>query len=321
MTGGFTTRPPQLGDAAAMAELRNAIHLDEIGSPFTDGSEVRSELSSPGFDPATDALLVVASSGALVGSLAVWAEAPYTRIYLDNYVHPDWRGRGIGTLLLDRSEARAAQIAMQAPDGERVVIHHSVWLGARPSERFFEERGYEPVRYFHSLEIDMSEPPPEASWPLGIEVRTIDPDSDYRALYEAEMEAFEDHWGFVRRSFELWKHEVIGSDRFDPTLCFVAENQGEIAGSALCQVGNADDPEAGYLASLSVRRPWRRRGIALALLHHSFGELFRRGHRRVTTGVDSGSPTGAVQLYERAAMRIFRQHAVFEKVLEAGRGS
>jgi mycothiol synthase len=301
-----------------MAELRNAIHLDEIGSLFTDGSEVRPELSSPGFDPATDAFLVFASSGELVGSLLVWAEAPFTRIYLDNYVHPDWRGHGIGTLLLDRSEARAAQIAMQAPDGKRVVLHHGVWLGARSAEQFFAERGYELVRYFHALDINMSESPPEALCPPGIDVRTIDPGSDDRALYEAEMDAFKDHWGFVRHSFELWKHEVIGSDRFDPTLFFVAEDQGEIAGSALCQVGNADDPEAGHVASLSVRRPWRRRGIALALLRHSFEELFRRGYRRVTTGVDSANPTGAVQLYERAGVHTFRQHVVFENVLEAG---
>jgi mycothiol synthase len=317
MTGGFTTRPPELGDAAAVAALRNALHLAEIGSTFTDESEVRSELTDPDFSPATDALLVSDPSAGLVGSTSVFANSPFTSIHMDNYVHPEWTGRGIGALLLGWSEGRAADIATQAPAGGRVVIQHAVWQGALPAERFFADHGYSPVRYFRTMEVQMTAPPPAPSWPPGIQVRTMEPGADDRALYEADNEAFEDHWGHVPRSFESWKHDLI-EEGFDPTLFFIAMDAREMAGCALCRAGVADNPDGGYVASLGVRRPWRRRGIALALLQHCLGEFFRRGYGRVTLEVDSENVTGAMQLYERAGMHPIRQWSVFEKVLIPG---
>ena len=69
---------------------------------------------------------------------------------------------------------------------------------------------------------------------------------------------------------------------------------------------------------LGVRRPWRRRGIALALLHHAFGELYRRGKHRVVLGVDSQSLTGALRLYERAGMHVQLQYDNYELELRPG---
>jgi ribosomal protein S18 acetylase RimI-like enzyme len=68
-----------------------------------------------------------------------------------------------------------------------------------------------------------------------------------------------------------------------------------------------------------VRRPWRRRGIALALLHHAFRELAARGKPRAGLGVDSESLTGATRLYERAGMRVVREGYEYERVVRDGR--
>ena len=75
----------------------------------------------------------------------------------------------------------------------------------------------------------------------------------------------------------------------------------------------------GWLSTLAVRRPWRRQGIALALLHHTFREFHRRGRYRVGLGVDSANLTGATRLYEKAGMRISRQWDAYEKELRPGR--
>jgi len=80
-----------------------------------------------------------------------------------------------------------------------------------------------------------------------------------------------------------------------------------------------EDADLGYVHTLGVLRPWRRRGIALALLHHAFGELQRRGKKRVGLGVDAASLTGATRLYERAGMRPVRQSDLYEKELRPGR--
>jgi GNAT superfamily N-acetyltransferase len=250
--------------------------------------------------------------------MGVWSEEPFTTIHLDNYVDPDWVGQGIGTFLLDRSEARAAEVAAAAPTGRRVVVRHSAWVGAERSHRLLASRGYRPIRYFRSLEVTLADAPPPAEWPSGITVRALQPHEDLRAVYDAETEAFADHWGTSTHPFDVWSHELL-QDPFDPSLVFLAEADDEIAGVATWQIGNPDDPNAGYLASLSVRRPWRNLGIATALLHEGIGALFARGFRRITTIVDSESLTGADRLYERVGMRPFVQFAVYEKVLRDGR--
>jgi ribosomal protein S18 acetylase RimI-like enzyme len=69
---------------------------------------------------------------------------------------------------------------------------------------------------------------------------------------------------------------------------------------------------------LGVRRPWRRRGLGLALLHASFREFRARGLPRALLGVDSENTTGATRLYERAGMRVERTSDSYEKVLREG---
>jgi len=92
----------------------------------------------------------------------------------------------------------------------------------------------------------------------------------------------------------------------------------QIAGMSLCSPKMTEDPDMGWVNVLGVRRPWRRRGLALALLHHTFGEFYRRGKARVGLGVDASSLTGALDLYKKAGMHPVRQYANFEKELRPG---
>ena len=74
----------------------------------------------------------------------------------------------------------------------------------------------------------------------------------------------------------------------------------------------------GWVDTLGVRRPWRRQGLAEALLYHSFRELRRRGRTSVGLGVDASSLTGATRLYEKAGMRAIRKFTRYEKELRPG---
>jgi ribosomal protein S18 acetylase RimI-like enzyme len=139
-------------------------------------------------------------------------------------------------------------------------------------------------------------------------------------VHEADEEAFEDHWGSVHTSLEEWRHFMTAA-HYDPALWFVVWDGDEIAGISLCNAGWTGDPGLGWVNVLGVRRPWRRRGLALALLLHSFHELEARGMDRVALGVDAESLTGAVRLYEKAGMRVVRQSDTWEKPLSALTGS
>ena len=138
----------------------------------------------------------------------------------------------------------------------------------------------------------------------------------------AKSETFRDHWGHVeapeQEGFALWQHRRLHDSNYDPSLWFLAIDGDEIAGFSLCQQRTSEDPAMGWVNSLGVRRPWRRRGVAEALLYHSFGELRRRGQASIGLDVDASSLTGATRLYEKAGMSAIREFTRFEKELRPG---
>jgi mycothiol synthase len=172
-----------------------------------------------------------------------------------------------------------------------------------------------------SMVRDLADDLPTSVWPAGITVRTMQPGQEL-ALYRAKSETFRDHWGHVevpeQQGFAAWQQRRLNDSNYDPSLWFLALDGDEIAGFSLCQLRTSEDPAMGWVNSLGVRRPWRRHGVAKALLYHSFGALRRRGQARIGLDVDADNLTGAKRLYEQAGMRTIRQTIFFEKELRAG---
>ena len=88
---------------------------------------------------------------------------------------------------------------------------------------------------------------------------------------------------------------------------------------SLCDPKLGTDRETGMVDVLGVRRPWRQKGLGLALLHNTFGEFLRRGYKRVGLGVDTQNLSGATRLYKKAGMEVDREFVVYEKELRAGK--
>ena len=161
-------------------------------------------------------------------------------------------------------------------------------------------------------------------WPEGISLRPYNPDRDARAVYEADEEVFQDHFGFIKEDpeegFEKFMHHMTGDDSYDPSLWFLAvDEKDEIVAICLCRRYGAEDRDAGYVSSLGVKRPWRRQGIAQALLLEAFSEYYKRGKTKVDLGVDAKSLTGATDLYRKAGMFVLRQFDLYEKELRPGK--
>ena len=172
------------------------------------------------------------------------------------------------------------------------------------------ESGLRELRRYYRMLIELDAPPPAPEWPEGLEVDTFDLE-DAKAFHDTMTEAFEDEWNFVAMTFEEWREmRIVKDPDFDPTLWFIVRDGDEVA--AMMR-NEPDRSGAGFVGAIGVRKPWRRRGIALALLRHAFGEFYRRGKRSVALGVDAENPTGATRLYERAGMRIAYEAVAFGK--------
>ncbi len=317
----LSLRPAKMKDLPAAVDLFNACSLEQVGAREFTLQGVRSEWLAPGFNLATDTRIILDTSGTAVGYMDVWDLEPHLRIFSWGRVHPDYRGRGLGTRLLWWAETRARQAVPKASPGRRVGLLTSVNTRDQASPRLFATRGFKLVRHFLRMEILISEPPPTPLWPQGLTVRPMRRGEE-RAVLLADRDVFKDHWGHVDRPFEeeyaQKMHFIENDPDFDPELWFLALDGSEIAGISLCSSHAAGHPDTGWVNALGVRRPWRRRGLALALLHHAFGVFYQRGRRKVGLGVDAQNLTGAMGLYEKAGMQPVRQMDMYEKVLRPG---
>jgi mycothiol synthase len=225
--------------------------------------------------------------------------------------------------MLHWAEQRALQALKRVPAGLRFAPHVGAYRESSKAKKLFEDFGYRHTRSTYHMIIEMTTPVPAPEFPAGITLRTYNPGTDAEAVYRAEQEAFRDHRGFVEQPFEdglkRWKHNRE-HEGFDPTLYFLATDglSGEIAGLSICRPSSYYDADRGWVRSLSVRRPWRKRGLGLALLRHSFNEFYRRGKRKVGLGVDAENLTGALRLYESAGMHVDQAYDSYEKELRGG---
>jgi GNAT superfamily N-acetyltransferase len=308
----FLVRSPTMDDVKAVVELLNACDMIEFGEPNNSEEDVRNGWQFPGLDLEKDAWVVVAPNGKIIARASL-GHKDVVHMYTTPRVHPDYRGLGIEVHLLHLAEERAQHFIPQASKGARVALNSWVSSGNIDLARVLEQEGFRRIRAHWMMEIEFDSVPPVPEWPENVVVRTFQPGQE-RAIFEAFDEAFQDHWGHMPENYEAWKHWTIERADFDPTLWFIALDREEIAGLSLCEY------ELGipWVGDLAVRRPWRRKGLGMALLHQSFGEFYRRGSRKARLGVDSQNLSGATRLYERAGMHKAHESYNYEKELRAG---
>ena len=310
---GYSYRPPTDDDIPAIIGVMNAFDISFLGhSDDYEPDEVRDDWSH--LNPQTDAWVFFAPDGQMAG-YGTESNLGYGKLQLDGYVHPEHRGKGIGSAIIALGEARAATQIEQQPEGARVILYNSVLIEDTAAHALLEVRGYRLARTHWRMGIEMDAPPPEPVWPAGITVRTAIPGQDERPVFDAIEEAFQDHWGHTPREFDEWVRRHASRATFDPSLWFLAMSGDEIAGVAV----NRMRQTGGWVGTLGVRRPWRKHGLGLALLYQSFGAFFQRGVKSVGLGVDAQSLTGATRLYERAGMRPIMRIATFARELRPGK--
>jgi mycothiol synthase len=312
---GLTVRPPREDELDALIDFMNVVTMEEAGVPDADRDELLRTFRKETFDTGRDAWVVEDDAGAMVGFAWVELETAGGDIVIDGYTHPAHLERGIGSRLSDLAERRAVEIAGEQDKKLPVEVFRGAWSGS-PAGRFLEGRGYERTRSFIRMRIDMHEPPPEPAWPEGITVAGFERGRDERLFHLALDEGFQDHWRWTPIAFDDWMLRMIEhDDGFDGSLWFRAMEGDDVAGAIVTRPRTAEDPDAAWVEDLAVRRPWRRRGVAQALLLHELGELYRRGIHTAMLAVDSESPTGATRLYERVGMFEHRRIDVYVKAL------
>jgi mycothiol synthase len=313
----FTLRRPALpDDIEPLTDLAYANDMATLGERDTTADDVRADLETT--DLERDAWIITAPDGQYAAFASLYSNK-LGKFYVGITVHPEYQGHGLGTYLSSLIRGRASERMGEVAADARITLNGSISRGVTASQRFVERAGMSRIRSFWRMEMQMTEPPPPPSWPAGLMPRIFVRDQDERAVYTADDEAFQDHWGHSQLPYEDWLTWGVERADFDPSLWFLAMDGEEIAGAALCwAVPSLGENGLGWVGQLWVRRPWRRRGLGLALLHHAFSELYQRSYKRVVLGVDSESLTGATRLYERAGMHVAHQWDNYQMELRPG---
>ena len=271
------------------------------------------------FDPQEDALFVQVGPQAVGFLSTTWrCESGGDRIYQhEGYLLPAWRRKGIGRAMLDHAERRLGLIASEHPTGGRKLLRAMVDDKEIGKLALLKSSGYVPSRHIFSMVRVGAEDLPEAPLPSGIEIRPAGPEH-YRSVWDAMVEAFADHWGHfppTEEHYQRW----LENRRFQPELWTVAWEGEQIVGMILNFIDEeenlARNRKRGYTEDISVRRPWRRRGLARAMLVRSIRRLMEQGMSEVALGVDTDSTSGALRLYTSVGYEPVRDIMFFDRAL------
>ena len=300
---GYSIRPATMDDVDAVAEALAAEDLAATGAVFYDADFVRLVWST--IDLPNDTWVIEAPGGRVIGHANVGREGEDVAEAW-GVVHREQHGLGLGSVLFELVEDRSGELL---PPGGR--LQQSVSDTDHVAARMLRARGFEYVRSFRHMEIELDGEFPSADPPLGIEIRPIDRERDLPTVKSLFDEAFRGEWGYVENSWAAWHARHVEDRDFDPSLWLLAAEGGEPVG-ALTGVVSGD---RGWVIELAVRSAWRGQGVGSSLLRRSFAIFAERGLPRVMLNVDSENPTGAVGVYERAGMRAVRGWEVYERTL------
>jgi mycothiol synthase len=254
-------------------------------------------------DPAHDLIIAEVDGEAVAYARVFWNGLVEGGRSYENFgfVHPAWRRRGIGGAMHRHNEARLLEIAAEHGDGDGPK-----WFGSEGTDTdagntaLLLGDGYTAARYFYDMVVPSLEGIVAPPMPDGIELRPASRDQ-YRTIWLASAEAFRDHWGEQEWTDEDWTRFDADPDNADPRLWRIGWAGDDVAGVVITTEQVEENELYGrarvYVDQVSVRRPWRRRGLARALLAGSLVGAREAGFTSASLGVDTDSPTGATALY------------------------
>ena len=312
-------------DYAIMTEIINAAN-DELKLDWHDKIErVRESLTpTPQFDPTQDLRLVELDDRVVAIARTRWADrSSGERIFaMTGTVHPDVWGQRVGRAVLNWSEQRAATVAAQiAVPAKGPQLYHA-WCSER-NPRFkalLESSGY----YVARLSIDMVRPDfadiPDFQLPAHLEIRPVSRENLglMRAVWEADAEAFADHWGYTAPTEDDYKHWLKDS-LTQPQLFKVAFDKatGEVAGMVLNFMNEEENTrlnrKRGYTEGISTRRKYRKQGVARALICESLRMFRDMGMTEAALGADADNLTGAVRVYRTCGFEVVQRTTLYWK--------
>jgi mycothiol synthase len=245
---GYQVRAPADEDLEEVAAVFAAGDLDDAGEVVLDAEFIRTMWHRSGFERSTDAWVVGDRTGTIVAYAHAMTDEPCIVESL-GVVHPDHRGRGLGTELLDRIEGRAAEMGAGR-------LRHAIDADDLAAAEMLRARGLALVRHFWHMGIDLAGPSDPGAVPDGITIGEIDAGVDLLTVHAVLSEAFAEDWGYHPEPYDAWVEGYTTDPAFDPDLWLLARDGDEPVGATTA--GADGSPRSGSCARIGDAGSRRR---------------------------------------------------------------
>ena len=309
-------------DFPIMAEIINAVNVadneDQVATVENIAINYQYIQRS---DPKKDMLFIEIDGKPVGYGRCMWDQEAEGEYLYSMFLHlaPEGRGRGIGQPVVEYFLDRMALMAAGHPAEAKKSFQ--TWSSEKKPwwNELVEMLGFKPVRYWYGMRRPAGLPVEITPLPDGVEVRPVI-DGHMRAIFDAEAEAFRDHWGYVEpdeKDFQRW----LADPDQDPSLWKVAWEGDQVVGMVLNFIdkesNQAFSRKRGYTENISVRRPWRRKGVARSLLTESIQMFLDMGMEETYLGVDTDNPSGALKLYNSVGYEKDESGCTYRKELQS----
>jgi ribosomal protein S18 acetylase RimI-like enzyme len=279
-------RPPTRDDAEAIFAVMVARDIADIGHPDIALEDVYADWETPGIDPQLDCVVATSDDGVDVLGYALIDHRSAMVI-----VHPEFEGRGVGTALRERMEARARERGQP--------IDQAISAGNTGGLEHLRRAGYQVGHVYQRMAASLDAVPPP---PPDVPVRRYDVDSEGPAVHALVAEAFDEIEGNVTDPLDTWLAYVRAKSA--PEFRLAIDDEHGLAGVA---TGERWEDGVGYVAEVAVAPRARGRGYGRALLLAMFEAFRAAGLAKAELSVHGRNLT-AFGLYESAGMSpAFRQ--------------
>ncbi|HET7030275.1 MAG TPA: GNAT family N-acetyltransferase [Candidatus Limnocylindrales bacterium] len=319
---GLVVRHPRRpGDYPEMNRVANRLRQSLGDAFYTTVEQLASYYETPGprFDTDRDVAIIEAEDR-FVGYARTGIETRVDGIRVLEivpFLDPEADLSLVFPAVLAILEHHARELAAADPAPGTVL---ETFGGDRAPEReaMIQAAGYVPIRHGYSMVRPTLDDLPDATLPEGLEIREVRPEH-LRAIWDAGTEAFRDMWGWTEPSAADYAR-FLDEEAADTTLWRVAWDGDAVAGQVRSFINEEENAATGrlrgYTEAISVRRPYRRRGLARALIAASFPLLRARGMTEAALGVDTENVSGALRVYERCGYRPVSRSTTYRKPLD-----
>jgi mycothiol synthase len=281
--GSLSWRALQSADQDAVTALSAACQAADGGQALIAADAYIRQASVSATTGAFDA------RGGLIACATVWLEQTpeELRANILGQVHPDARGRGLGTELLRWSVDQARALPVDTPAGQPRLLRLTTEALTPAAETLYQRFGFTQQFAEDVMRRELDVALPDAPFPPGVTLATWTP-ALAGQFFEAYQDAFRERPGFPVWSEDEWVEWATGEDTFHPEMSLLARDGAQPVGFIVC-----DD---AWIVQVGTHPAWRGRGLGAALVVEALRRFKAAGAAHVTLDVNVNNP-GAARVY------------------------